>query len=161
VFSFLTCPYNIHCVNYGTIFMSCVNMWFEYPELPWLFLIASLDLVLNIHPVYPIYFNTECRYFISEMLLLLYLFVYRCDLVMLYIVFYVRKLLLCLCLQRVCNFPDFLSALCKGNPFLLLRVIVCVLLLWRSECFDVYIVVLVISFNIFCFFCYSACVYSM
>jgi hypothetical protein len=49
---------NFHGVNHTPVF----NMWFEYPELLLLFLIAcicSLYLVLNVRPVCPIYFNGQ------------------------------------------------------------------------------------------------------
>jgi hypothetical protein len=49
------------------------SIWFEYPELPLLFLMAwicSLYLILNILPVCPMYFSGQSRHFICEMPLL-------------------------------------------------------------------------------------------
>jgi hypothetical protein len=54
------CPYDIHCICYGSVFVSCVTMWFEYPELLLLFLIAcicSLYLVRNAVPVFLTYLS--------------------------------------------------------------------------------------------------------
>jgi hypothetical protein len=60
--SFLLRFQNCRGVGYTSTCMSRFNMWFEYPELTLLLLIAcicSLYLVLNVRPVCPMYFNGQ------------------------------------------------------------------------------------------------------
>jgi uncharacterized membrane protein YhhN len=61
------CSYNAHCIYYGPVCMSRVNMRLVSPELLLLFIIASicsLYLVWNVVPVCPIYFSVWSRHFI-------------------------------------------------------------------------------------------------
>jgi hypothetical protein len=92
-------------------------VWFEYPELLLLLLMVwmcSLYLILNVLPVWPTYFNGQCRHLIWYMLLLLYLSVCAWCFNMLLIVFCVWQATLnCMFLKSlvICltSFPQYVK----------------------------------------------------
>jgi hypothetical protein len=68
--------YDIHSVGYGPVCMTCIQYMAQISGIAILFLISwicSFYLILNIFPVWPVYFNGQSRHLIWYMTLFSYL----------------------------------------------------------------------------------------
>jgi hypothetical protein len=97
-----------------------LNIWFEYPELSLLFLVAricSLHLVWNVLPVCPTYFSGQSRHFVWQMPLFLFISIWMGFYYVLYCVLCSECYFYFCFFKDFCNSPCFFTSLCKGSPF--------------------------------------------